>query len=194
MRPELLVARARCGRRPRRARPRRTRGRCGGSSSAGTRVNASTRLGRELRAQRRGSRRRRRPGRPDRPEVDEALGEEHVEHREEEGGVGAGQDRHPLVGRVGGAASGADRRRRPCRRGPGSRRSRRARRGRPAASRRRPAGCRPCTQVVGALDVGRRDHPHVAVHQERTRRSSATGRRCRPSRCTGSPGPMSSAM
>ena len=69
--------------------------------SAGTRQKSATDFGREVGAQR--------------THVVEALhqvgelaerrepfGEQHVAHREEEGGVGAGEDRHPLVGVIGG--------------------------------------------------------------------------------------------
>ena len=42
-------------------------------------------------------------------EIDESVGEEDVHHRQEERGVGAGRDRDPLVGAVGGAgAAGID--------------------------------------------------------------------------------------
>ncbi len=102
----------------------------------------------------------------ERAERREPLGEEHVAHREEERGVGAGQDRHPLVGVVGGAgAPRVDDDDLATARADaveltedvGAREERTARRLGVAAH---------ADEVVGALDVGRRDLPHVPVHQD----------------------------
>ena len=96
----------------------------------------------------------------------QAFGEQHVAHRKEERGVGAGEDRHPLVGVVGGAgATRVDHDDLAAARADaveltehvGAREERTARRLRVAAH---------ADEVVGALDVGRRDLPHVPVHQD----------------------------
>ena len=100
-------------------------------------------------------------------EVDEVLGEEHVHHREEERGVGAGNDGDPLVGAVRGArptrvdhhdlaTAGAD--------AVELAEDVRTREERPLRRLRVPAHDDP---VVRPGDVRRRDRPHAPVHQRR---------------------------
>ena len=100
---------------------------------------------------------------PERAEVGEVLGEQHLGHGHQEVGVGAGADRHPLVGVVGGLgatrvddddlpAAGLDGLEAPGEVG----------RGAEAAVRRVGVGAED-QQVVGAIEVGHRDEQRVAV-------------------------------
>ena len=99
-------------------------------------------LGRERRGQRARPRRAPSTCSAERARVDEALGEQHVDEREQQQRVGAGADEVVLVGLLGGARAARVDRRRPCRRARGSRAAARACRARSAGCRSRRAGWR----------------------------------------------------